>query len=48
MQIQIPWDKHYVCEWWIFRFVPKTFICRGIEGFTWEKKNDNARLKIRF
>lgn len=48
MVIKIPWNRHYYDRWWVFRFVPKTFVCIRGDGFTWEEKNEDARFKIHF
>ena len=46
LSIQIPWNKHYFCQWWIFHFVPKIFINIKEDGYTWEEKNEEAKFKI--
>lgn len=46
MTIQIPWSKQYICEWFIFKFVPKIWHYIDKNGNTWIEKNNNVKFKI--
>ena len=44
--IQIPWNKRYYCQTFIFYFVPKISCYIEKDGTQYLEKNKNAKFKF--